>query len=354
MSEPKVSVIVPVYNCEKYIERCMDSLINQTLADIEIIIVNDGSVDNSLNIINRYLNLDNRIKLINKSNTGVSDSRNIGIKNSNGNYITFVDSDDWIDFNYIEDMYNTAIKNKCEIVMCSYIREFTTHSKKRNLNLKSNYIYKQNEVMLLNRKLIGPINSELKNPEQLDSLGTVWGKLYENKLIKENNIKFIGLDEIGSAEDTLFNIYLFNQVNRLCFTNNTYYHYWKENQGSITSNYNPKLKEQWLNLFIYIQKFIDKNDKDIDFKEALRNRICTSILGLGLNECNKNNKQSFYLKVKNIKTLLNNEIFVSNYNEFNIRELPIHWRVFYFLAKRKMAYLLYFMLNTIEFLRKNV
>lgn len=351
---PYVSIVVPVYNSEKYIERCINSLINQTISNIEIIIVNDGSTDDSLDIINKYCSLDKRIKLINKNNTGVSDSRNIGIENSTGDYITFVDSDDWIDSNYIEIMYNQALFNKCEIVMCSYIREFADHSKERKLNLQSDFLYKKDDINLLNRKLIGPTDSELKNPEGLDSLGTVWGKLYKSELIKENNIKFIDLDKIGSAEDTLFNIYLFNKVNSLYFTDQTYYHYWKENENSITSNYNPKLKEQWINLFLYIQKFIDDNDKNSDFKEALKNRICTSILGLGLNECNKNNNLSFHSKVKNIKSLLNDELFVSNYKDFNIKEFPIHWKFFYCLAKNRKAYLLYVMLNIIEFLRKNI
>ena len=98
----KISVIVPVYNSEKYIEKCIESIINQTYRNIEIIFINDGSTDESLNIIHKYKKLDNRIKVINQSNSGVSAARNKGIKNSIGDYITFVDSDDHIDSKMID------------------------------------------------------------------------------------------------------------------------------------------------------------------------------------------------------------------------------------------------------------
>ena len=100
----KVSIILPVYNCETYLNRCLDSLLNQTFENIEIIAINDGSTDRSLEILDIYAKNDNRIKVINKKNTGVSDTRNIGLDESKGDYIVFVDSDDWIELNMIEDM----------------------------------------------------------------------------------------------------------------------------------------------------------------------------------------------------------------------------------------------------------
>ncbi len=105
-NKPKVSIIVPVYNVENYLDRCLDSLINQSFDDIEIICINDGSTDNSLSILKDYEKKDARVKIINKDNSGVSDCRNNGINVANGEYIVFVDSDDWIDVNMIETMYN--------------------------------------------------------------------------------------------------------------------------------------------------------------------------------------------------------------------------------------------------------
>ncbi|MDR1943045.1 MAG: glycosyltransferase [Endomicrobium sp.] len=122
MNSPKVSVIIPVYNTEKYLRQCLDSVVNQTLKDIELICINDGSTDNSLKILNEYASSDNRIKLISLiDNKGVSFTRNFGIRVSKGRYIGFVDSDDWIDLNFYENLYLTAEKENSDIVAASTI-----------------------------------------------------------------------------------------------------------------------------------------------------------------------------------------------------------------------------------------
>ena len=159
----KVSVIVPVYNCENYLERCMNSLINQSLEDIEIIAVNDGSTDGSLDILTRYQQLDNRIKIIDKENTGVSDSRNKGIETSTGKYIAFVDSDDWVDLHMLEDMYIKAEDTNSEVVICSYMREFGNHSKIKIMNLDEDIIYEGDRLKELHRRIIGHLMKNLKN-----------------------------------------------------------------------------------------------------------------------------------------------------------------------------------------------
>nr|MCR4662874.1 glycosyltransferase [Endomicrobiaceae bacterium] len=107
---PKVSVIVPVYNVEQYLRQCLDSIINQTFKDFECICVNDGSTDNSLTILQEYSKKDNRIKIINQKNSGSSVSRNNGIKQALGQYVSFVDADDWITDNYLEILYNKIIE----------------------------------------------------------------------------------------------------------------------------------------------------------------------------------------------------------------------------------------------------
>ena len=303
--QPQVSIIVPVYNVENYIERCLNSLVNQTFKDIEIITINDGSTDKSLELLNKYAKEDIRISVIDLGDEGVSYCRNLGIEKANGKYIMFVDSDDWIDSSMVEVMYKKAEENKLDLVMCSYIREFKDHSKEKIFNLPQEIIYKDNEVKNeLLRKLVGPIKEELSNPEMLDALGTVWGKLYRADILKENKIKFVDLKEIGSAEDTLFNIFTFNYLKKLMFLNKPMYHYWRDNLKSVTSQYNPKLKEQRKVFFKYISDFIRENNFEQVFEEALNNRICTSVLGLGLIECSQNNKISVINKIKNIKKII--------------------------------------------------
>ena len=353
--QPQVSIIVPVYNVENYIERCLNSLVNQTFKDIEIITINDGSTDKSLELLNKYAKEDIRISVIDLGDEGVSYCRNLGIEKANGKYIMFVDSDDWIDSSMVEVMYKKAEENKLDLVMCSYIREFKDHSKEKIFNLPQEIIYKDNEVKNeLLRKLVGPIKEELSNPEMLDALGTVWGKLYRADILKENKIKFVDLKEIGSAEDTLFNIFTFNYLKKVMFLNKPMYHYWRDNPKSVTSQYNPKLKEQRKVFFKYISNFLKENNFEQVFEEALNNRICTSVLGLGLIECSKNNKISGINKIKNIKKIINEEYIRNAYKNLELKYFSIHWRIFYFFIKNKMSFCSYLMLSIIEFLRAKI
>ena len=115
----KVSIIVPVYNVEKYIKKCLDSLVHQTLSDIEIIVVNDGSPDNSELIINQYLKKYSNIKYFKKENGGQGSARNFGLSKAIGKYIMFVDSDDYVDITMAEKMYNSAIANNSDMVICN-------------------------------------------------------------------------------------------------------------------------------------------------------------------------------------------------------------------------------------------
>lgn len=122
MNNPKVSIIMPVYNVEKYLKKCLNSLINQTLDDIEIICVNDGSTDNSDKILQEFAQKDSRIKILTQSNKGQSVARNLAIENANGEYLGFVDSDDWVDLDYFEKLYNIAIKYDCDIACAGFKR----------------------------------------------------------------------------------------------------------------------------------------------------------------------------------------------------------------------------------------
>ena len=131
----KVSIIVPVYNVEKYLEKCLDSLVNQSFKNIEIIIVNDGSTDNSEKIINKYCQKYHNIKYLKKKNGGLSSARNYGLKFAKGEYILFVDSDDYIDNNMVELMYNAIIKDDNDIVVCEFNYDYGNKKVRSNSNL---------------------------------------------------------------------------------------------------------------------------------------------------------------------------------------------------------------------------
>lgn len=350
---PKVSIIVPIYNVEKYLSRCLDSLLGQTLKEIEIIAVNDGSIDNSLKILNEYMAKDLRLKVINKSNGGVSSARNEGISLASGEYIGFVDPDDWVNKEMYENMYHHAVSEKVDIVMCTYIREFEGHSKVKNFDIPNKTIYKDDEVRLhVMRRLIGPLNEEVGNPEMLDAWGTVWSKLYRSEIIKNNEIRFIDLDKIGTNEDTLFNIETTFYAKTFLFLNDPYYHYWRANSTSVTSSYKPDLITQWNNLFTYIEEFIKEKNMDEKFHTALNNRICLNTLGLGLNTISFDNQASPLKKIKKIHTFLKDHRIKHSFKQLELLHFPPVWKVFYFFAKIRFAAGFYFLLNCIEILRK--
>lgn len=123
---PEISIIIPVYNSEKYLRQCLDSVLNQSFSDFECICVNDGSTDNSLLILQEYANKDKRFKIIDKQNEGVSIARNTGIENAFGEYITFIDSDDWVEIAYLAKLYNFIVDKKIDYVVCNLKLYHTT------------------------------------------------------------------------------------------------------------------------------------------------------------------------------------------------------------------------------------
>lgn len=350
-TKQKVSVIVPVYNTSEYLERCFESITNQTLKEIEIIAVNDGSTDNSLSILEQFQNVDTRIKVISINNKGVSNARNIGIENANGEYVTFVDSDDWIDTNMLSEMWQIAVDNSCDVVLSTYVREYTEGSKIKKLEYNNIEFFDSNDVKYkLYRRMIGPIGAEIKDPSNIDSLIIPCSKLYKTKVLKENNIFFEDINKVG-AEDCLFNIEVFNYVKKAIFINKPFYHYWKGNTQSITSVYKREFDKKRYELYTRIENILVNNKKGKIYFEALNNRVCINTLGLILNEC-CNREDNVLTIVGKIKEILCNDKIKEAFKEFSLEYLPLHWKIFYFLIKRRLAYSTYIMGLIINKLRQ--
>lgn len=176
LNTTKVSIIVPVYNSEKYLSKCLDTLIHQTLQEIEIICINDGSKDNSLKILKDYATKDNRIKIISKENEGLSAARNDGLKIASGEYIGYIDSDDWVDLDFYEKLYNAAQKYQSETACASIVRVGKDIEKYKLKYEKENFIT-ENEDKL---KTAG-----------IPSSSYVWNKIYKRKNLIETGIEFI-------------------------------------------------------------------------------------------------------------------------------------------------------------------
>ncbi|TVY05645.1 glycosyltransferase [Paenibacillus cremeus] len=350
---PKVSIVVPIYNMENYLSRCLDSLLSQRLSDIEIIAVNDGSTDTSLQILQEYANRDKRLLIIEKQNGGVSSARNEGLSIARGQYIGFVDPDDWVDSEMYRALYETAVQEKADIAMCSYMREFGTHAKEKDFPLPDKVSYSGDEVQSkILRRLVGPLNEEISNPELLDAWGTVWSKLYRSEIIKENGVQFVDLSIVGTNEDSLFNIHTFYYAKSFVFLNRPYYHYWRVNTTSVTTGYKPDLINKWFTLYSTIERFLTEKRMLPEFHCALNNRICLNALGLGLNTVSLSNKVPFWRKISMLNSILNDSRIKHSFKHLEMKYFSIVWRLFYFCAKYRFAVGFYMMLVTMDRLRK--
>ena len=245
---PKVSVILPIYNVEKYLRKCLDSVINQTLKDIEIICINDCSADNCENIILEYAKKDGRIKIINNENTkaiylvgssinneknyGIGFSRNIGINESSGEYISFIDADDYIEKDYIEILYNTAIKNKADIVFTNNINIVRDKIIKPYYHNRINIWkkkFKENETWKEGISDFNVNTPEKENTPEYPLVSTV-NKIFKKDFIEKNNLKF--QNYIVSEDTEFFYKYLLYSPKK--FYNNEAKYYYVQRKSSLT------------------------------------------------------------------------------------------------------------------------
>ena len=258
-----ISVIVPVYNVDNYLRKCIDSLIVQTLKDIEIILVNDGSTDESIDICEEYKLKDNRIKVIHKENGGLSDARNKGIDIAKGKYISFVDSDDWINPQMLEKLYILASKYEADIVQGDYIKAYDEDIIVNNM---SENIIKYNAEQILDELYSGNYTKNI----------VVWNKIYKRELF--NDIRF----PKGKLHEDEFTTYKILHKANLIIDSNIPIYYYRQREGSIMNS--------------------DFNIKRLDLLEALKERREYFIQnGLGKLSCKTEAKLCSLIKIFYIK-----------------------------------------------------
>ena len=352
MSNVKISIIVPIYNSEKFLKKCLNSLVNQTMQEIEIICVNDGSTDDSSRILKEYSDIDKRVIIINQENSGVSQARNNAIKIAKGKFLLFIDSDDWLDVDACQIVYNIAKQYEVDVVMFACVLEYANKTLYKYAFDEELIIYNNEECEILHRRHSGMINEELLYPEKQDYLCSSCTKLYKRDIIVDNNILFKDLSEIGSYEDGLFNLYYFNYVRHAVYINNSLYHYRKDNESSNTSSYKPNLTDCWNNLFNIMESYIHDNKLNYKFKLGLQNRIALSAIGLGLNVIISD--KDVINKIKEIKHIISTERYKKAVRQLEIKHMPIHWKVFFLYAKMNFSFGLYILLMIMNKLRGKV
>lgn len=346
---PIISIIVPVYNAEAYLSYCLESLINQTFQNIEIVCVNDGSKDGSLSILKDYQIKDKRIRIIDQPNGGVSQARNEALRIVSGEYVMFVDADDWLEADTCENAIQALKTNDVDVVMWSYVSEMAGVQSFKSIFAGDRVFDEIETKKMIHRRFVGILGNELARPELADSLCPVWGKLYRTDVIVKNQIRFIDLSEIGTYEDGMFNLEVFNHVNRTMYLDKCYYHHRKDNRGSVTSGYLEKLDKRWQNLFEKMRCYISENGLPDSYVEALNNRIALSVLGLMLNIQVSN--KSFIRKRNELKQIIVSEDYKKALLSLDTSAMPNHWKLFYNCAKCGSATALLLAGKAIQILR---
>ena len=254
--QPKVSVVVPCYNVERYLPQCMDSIINQTLKDIEIICVNDGSTDSTLRILQKYAEKDKRIKIIDKANSGYGASMNKGFSEASGEYLGIVESDDWVEPDMFENLYNLAKSNDVDVVKSNF---YFYWSKPKIINIKKDLFSKIEK---------GEIIFPQSNIEIFRMMPSIWSAIYKRDFIKNNNIKF--LETAGASyQDTGFNFKVWAVASKVVFTDKAYLHYRQDNEQSSINNKGKAFVI--CSEFEEINNFLDKNSLKLkDFLQRVK------------------------------------------------------------------------------------
>ena len=327
---PKVSIIVPIYNAEKYMEKCINSILNQTLNDIEVILVNDGSSDNSATIADNYAKNDLRVRVIHQRNSGPSVARNNGIKLATGKYVGFVDSDDYIENTMYEKLFNIANDNQVQLAMCNY-REIHTYDNRKE-EVKSNLIiYSKKDIL---KDIISTFSKS-----QNYGFYSLWNKIYMREWLVETGIELdINRDH---GEDWWFNINVFSKLESFICIEDCLYNYIHINKESLMIKYRENQFDLFLDgrkklISIIPEEFIDYEELNTRFIYEFSSYIIKTFKEVNRIEAQK-------LLINNVLT--NKEVIISCKGK---NKLPIHFRIIIFCIKNnfnKFAFTFYKMMS---------
>ena len=331
----KITIIVPVYNVEKYLRECIDSIINQTYKNIEIILVDDGSKDKSGAVCDEYAAIDSRIKVIHKKNEGLGFARNSGLEITDGEYVTFIDSDDKADSDLIQSLVDCVKDSACD----TCIGGFKRITEDGEVTFKENYgnkLFTGSDVYNnLFARMLG------SSPEKHDAIKmSVWNVLYSVKIIKENNLRFPSEREFIS-EDIIWNSEYFKYSQKAMLTDSTAYNY-RITPSSLTQKYKPDMLGKICVLYNELcRRVLWEEEKVLRIQRQffVNLRVCIK------QENAQSSKKSPNEIKESLKTILNNETVKNvskNYLKFIKQKKQ---KLFVMLVAYKQINLLYFMLK---------
>lgn len=328
--EPKVSVIIPVYNVKSFMERSFRSIMEQTYKSIEIIAVDDGSTDGSGEMCDRLAKLDSRIQVYHKQNGGLSSARNYGLQYVTGELLMFVDSDDWLDPDCISICVKELREQGVDCVLFPYIREFKNKSKPNFILGKENRSINRDEI---SKRLFGPLGDGVNHPQNIDDLNMACCKIYYSKFA--NGMQFLPKSFIGPAEDLAFNAELFLRMESFFYISSVFYHYNKTNEHAITATYDGNILPTQQNVYDHLKQLIQNNMLDDSYSLALSNRRLLGFFVLGLNIVRASD--DFWKKYTYMRSLLFNEEIQERFLNIDFSKFNIIWKTFWRLCRHKQS-----------------
>lgn len=338
MTEPIVSIIVPVYKVpEQYLRKCIESTMTQTLKNIEILLVDDGSPDQCGKICDEYAKMDTRIKALHKQNGGLSSARNYGCKVAHGKWIMFVDGDDRIESDMCQVMYNAGEEKQVQLVMCGIMKDYGKSATEYKFYLEDGKVYKGQEGKWLQQQLL------VYN----GNIAVAYSKLIDRKLLIENQIFH---DEVlrQGAEGLEFNLRLFEKLESATFINKPFYHY-IYNENSISASHNEANHEFVIRCFEKIKAFIDTSDSKEMLKPWFDNRLLYVIVTTAISGYfNPTNTEPYADKKRKFATYLEKSIVKEALQTKNTAGIGKQRKVVLFFVKHRM----YLMLDIMGKMRK--
>lgn len=323
----KVSVIVPIYNVEKYIHQCVDSILNQTLKEIEVILVDDGSPDRCGEICDEYANQDERVKVIHKENAGVAAARNSGIAIAQGEWMAFIDSDDWLEPDMFERAYDRGEMHHPDIVFFDGFQNFPDKTKPWN-HFQNDFVTEEEETIkqLGRAMLYFPMSPY---PTGIP-LAAPWDKIYKTSFIRENNLHFT--EHLKTLDDMVFNMHAFYAAKKVCYLKRPFYHY-RMVPTSITNAYKPNRVELDCITFREIKKFV-KEQKDGKLQQAFYARVIKSFsICCRLCFFNKQNEKPLKEKLRYVSKILKTSPYAESFTRVHVKNLEFRLKMVWLCAR---------------------
>ena len=330
---PKLSVIIPIYNVEKYLDKCVQSAKNQTLRDIEIILVDDESPDSCPLLCDEYAKQDSRIKVVHKKNGGLGFARNSGLEVATGEYVTFLDSDDFVDLYTYEHLYNIAKVENLDAIYYKFKRFVNEDEVEQAVPCNEIRKYENDNVKELMLDIISSEPSAKVDHKIQCSSCTA---MYRMAIIKENNVRFHSERELIS-EDLIFNLDFLKHANKVAFNNGVHYHY-RVNPASLTSTIRTDRIEKNFILYEYINNHLHFWELE---KPKGQERNGRFFIGNSRSSIKHFLKSGSDNKRQWLRKSLSMPIWKELYQSYKWKELPLYSKVFFFLCYKRYISLLF-------------